>query len=361
MMSRRCALFATLLLPSLSAQSVQAPRHAVAAAAFGPEFFVRSQGAPVVETRQFSRGLLRGPVTLVVVNGDAAQNGRVAGATITLNGTPLFGADDFRRTTLQKPVELLPQNTLTVELQGAPGGFLAIAVGGYAYEFAAGYSAIPLASETPFEGTIDWRTKGAVTPVKNQGECGADWAFSATGAAEGSWQIAKGQLTSLSEQQLVDCSGAYGNFGCNGGDPSRALDYLVPRGAESEAAYPYTARDGACKYSAPRVAAKFQSVQRVPPGDESTLRSAVANNGPVSVILNVGPWFQQYHAGIANPTGCGVDYQAVLIVGFESTGSTPYWIVKNSWGTSWGEQGYIRIAMNQNKCGIADFAVFPKS
>jgi C1A family cysteine protease len=105
-------------------------------------------------------------------------------------------------------------------------------------------------------------------------------------------------------------------------------------------------------------------VQRVTPGDESALRGAVATRGPVSAVVRAGNWLAAYKSGIANPA-CDdtepADYHAVLIVGFDSTAPTPYWWVKNSWGTSWGEQGYFRIVMNQNKCGIADYAIFPQS
>jgi|SRR5580658_9694849 hypothetical protein len=359
-MPRLYTLLAILVFPSLWAQPVRVPRHARAAAAFGPEIFVKSRDAPAVETRQFSRGQLRGPITLLVENGDAAQNRRVAGATITLNGTEVYGWSDFRQALRPKSVDLLEQNTLTVELEGAPGDFLSIAVVGSEYEFARDYDSLPTASPTSDGGSIDWRTKGAVTPVKNQGQCMADWAFSTTGTVEGSVDIALGTLHSFSEQQLVDCAKATRNRGCDGGSPAGGLDYLLTGGgAESEAAYPYTARDGSCKFNPGQVQSKISGIKRVLPGNESALRGAVASHGPVSAVIREGAWLVDYTVGIAKPPEpCGDDYAAVLVVGFDSAASTPYWIVKNSWGASWGEAGYFRLAMNGASCGIADFAVF---
>jgi C1A family cysteine protease len=190
---------------------------------------------------------------------------------------------------------------------------------------------------------IDWRSKGAVTPVKNQGQCGSCWAFSASGAVEG-WGAAKGGkgLLNLSEQQLVDCAKSAGQ-GCQGGWPNKAITYYAQKGACSESSYPYTARDGSCKQCTPVV---------TPPSSksgqgESTL-SAQLQQMPVSVCVDASGGFQSYHGGVfSGPCGTQINH-AILAVGDTSS----YWIVKNSWGTSWGAQGYIYMTKGKNLCGV---------
>jgi C1A family cysteine protease len=207
---------------------------------------------------------------------------------------------------------------------------------------------------------LDWRTKGAVTGVKNQGACQADWAFSATGAIESAHDISTATLISLSEQQLIDCAGV--PAACrNGGSPIAGLKYVIePGGIELESAYPYTASVGACKATSPSYVANISGVVRSTPGDETALNSLLLE-GPVSVVLN-GNWFSTYTSGIVDPCH-GTEppvYASALIVGYDHgpTG-TPYWIVKNSLGTSWGMAGYFWIAAGQDQCGIADYAVQP--
>jgi len=189
---------------------------------------------------------------------------------------------------------------------------------------------------------IDWRSKGAVTPVKNQGQCGSCWAFSATGAVEGWNAVKKGSLPNLSEQQLVDCAKSAGQ-GCQGGWPNKAIDYLGQKGSCSQASYPYTARDGACKTcSAVVKPAGAQTGQ-----GESSLAGALAAM-PVSVCVDASGGFQQYHGGVfSGPCGTQINH-AILAVGY----TAQYWIVKNSWGTSWGSGGYIFMARGKNLCGV---------
>jgi Papain family cysteine protease/Cathepsin propeptide inhibitor domain (I29) len=212
-----------------------------------------------------------------------------------------------------------------------------------------------------FEGvtvpaSVDWRTKGAVTGVKDQGQCGSCWAFSTTGAVEGAWFLAGHSLVSLSEQQLMDCSRTYGNLGCNGGLMDSAFKYIVAnKGITSESNYPYTAKGGLCdRTKAAQVVAKITGYKDVTASSYTSLEAAVAQQ-PVSVAVEAdqSSW-QLYKSGVIT-TDCGTNLDhGVLVVGYDTTDSTPYWIVKNSWGTDWGLAGYIQIAITSGDgvCGI---------
>jgi len=214
--------------------------------------------------------------------------------------------------------------------------------------------------------SVDWRSKGAVTPVKNQGQCGSCWSFSTTGSTEGAHAIKTGNLVSLSEQNLMDCSTSYGNNGCNGGLMDNAFQYIIANnGIDTEACYPYQAQDGTCQYSTSCIGATLTSYQDITQGSESDLQAAVANQGPVSVAIDAGlSSFQFYSGGVYSDSGCGnqpndLDH-GVLVVGYGNLGGQDMWIVKNSWGSSWGVNGYIMMARNDNNmCGIATMASYP--
>jgi len=204
---------------------------------------------------------------------------------------------------------------------------------------------------------IDWRTKGAVTPVKNQGQCGSCWAFSSTGSLEAQHQKATGSLVSFSEQQLVDCAHSFGNNGCRGGLMDHAFEYWKQNAACKEADYAYTARDGTCKNTCTGVT-KTSGYKDVPSGQENALDGFLAN-GPVSIAIEADQSsFQFYKGGVfQGPCGRNLDH-GVLLVG-SGGGANGYWIVKNSWGAGWGEQGYIRFQRGKNMCGIAQAASQP--
>lgn len=226
-------------------------------------------------------------------------------------------------------------------------------------------NAAPFTLTTPLAVTVDWRTKGVVTPIKDQGQCGSCWAFSSTGSIEGSFALAKGALTSLSEQNLMDCSTAYGNQGCNGGLMNQAFQYVIAnKGIDTEASYPYQTRQGTCRFTTANIGATIAAFKNVAAGSEASLASAVMTQ-PISVAIDASHnSFQLYKSGVYYEPQCSstrLDH-GVLAVGYgtDDTTGSDYWIVKNSWGLSWGTQGYIQMVRNKaNNCGIATQASWP--
>jgi len=209
-------------------------------------------------------------------------------------------------------------------------------------------------SSTPT--SIDWRTQGAVTPVKDQGQCGSCWAFSTTGVLEGAWAAGGHGLESLSEQHLVSCDNNDGNLGCDGGWPYKAVDFVRDSGIDSELSYPYTSASGtsgSCASSSGTRADIQVASHVIIDADEDQMAAWVAKNGPVSISIDAmtSIWWS-YTGGIVSSC-CNHDPDhAVLVTGFGEENGQKYWWVKNSWGENWGEQGYIRLERGSNQCGI---------
>jgi C1A family cysteine protease len=207
--------------------------------------------------------------------------------------------------------------------------------------------------------TFDWRTKGAVTAVKDQGQCGSCWAFSVTENIESVWILAKGlnnaTLPALAPQQIVDCDTS--DLGCNGGNPPTAYDYVQSAGGlDDEKDYPYTAQDGTCAFKSADVVAKITGYKYATDGDEDTMKDNLASWAPLSICVDARYW-QDYQSGVMTEWQCDWIVQldhCVQAVGYDLTSSTPFWIVRNSWGADWGENGYIRLQYGANTCGLTE-------
>lgn len=214
---------------------------------------------------------------------------------------------------------------------------------------------------------VDWRERGVVTPVKNQGDCGSCWAFSAVGSLEAQHCLSGKTLVALSEQNLMDCTEEkpYGNMACLGGTMDAAFQYIIDnKGIDTEASYPYLAQtETKCRFNPSNVGATMTSFVDVP-DNELALTEACKEKGPISVAIDAG-WisFRFYKCGVYYEPQCYTTKlnHGVLVVGYgmEPTGEE-FYLVKNSWGTSWGIEGYVKMARNRNNnCGIASVASYP--
>ncbi|TQD93632.1 hypothetical protein C1H46_020735 [Malus baccata] len=228
-------------------------------------------------------------------------------------------------------------------------------------------SAPPVLDVGDLPENFDWRDRGAVTEVKTQGGCGSCWAFSTTGSIEGAHYIATGKLLNLSEQQLVDCDSTCDpkekdacDSGCGGGLMTNAYKYLIEAGGlEEENAYPYTGKRGECKFDQDKVAVRVANFTTIPI-DEDQIAANLVHHGPLAIGLNA-MFMQTYIGGVSCPLICFKKWvnHGVLLVGYGAKGysilrlrNKPYWIIKNSWGERWGEQGYYRLCRGHAMCGM---------
>jgi len=211
---------------------------------------------------------------------------------------------------------------------------------------------------------LDWRTSGVVSAVKNQEQCGSCWAFSATETIESAWMMAKGikntTFAPLAPQQIVDCDTS--DDGCGGGNPYTAYEYVISAGGlDKQSAYPYTGVDGSCKFVPGAVGATITNWKYAcDEDDETTLKTNVATAGPLSICVDAQNW-QDYTSGVMTAWECAwinlLDH-CVQAVGYNMDASTPYWLVRNSWGTDWGEAGYIKLQYGDNTCGLTNEATY---
>jgi C1A family cysteine protease len=213
--------------------------------------------------------------------------------------------------------------------------------------------------------SVDWVKEGKVSEVKNQGQCGSCWSFSVTGALEYAYAIKYGEMIELSEQQLVDCSGDYGNQGCDGGLMDSGFEYVKDHGLTTESNYAYRAKDGSCQADNYESVVKVTGYVDVQPNNEIELKKAVANQ-PLSIAIEADQMaFQFYSSGVLKKSKCGTNLDhGVLLVGYGEDNGTKFWKVKNSWGPKWGADGYILLERTDDEstegtCGVATTASYP--
>jgi cathepsin L len=212
-----------------------------------------------------------------------------------------------------------------------------------------------------YPDSFDWRNQGVVNPIKDQAQCGSCWAFSAIQTIETAWAIAHGTLYSLSESNIVDCCTSC--YGCDGGWHYAAIDYIVNNqngGVNSEADYPYHDYDEDCMFDPSKTYTQVTGYIDIASGNEDDLADKVSSIGAAAISIDASQAsFHYYTSGIYDEPACSSSWldHAVGCVGYGSEGSTKYWIVRNSWGTDWGENGYVRMIWKNNQCGVATSAV----
>lgn len=291
----------------------------------------------------------------------------------------VYNGDDAETTHF----ETFAQNVELIAAENAKGHSYTLGIGPFAditnAEFKANYlgyiapddSEVPVLGSHTWQGeeladSVDWTTQGAVTAVKDQGQCGSCWAFSTTGSLEGAAALASGQLKSFAEQQLVDCAG-FPNMGCSGGQMTHSLKWAEKHDMCEEATYPYRAAGGKCQSgcSVGLVSGSVTGVNALKglfgPAKEQDMLSAV-NQQPLSVALQADKdAFQHYTSGVISAdAGCGQQPDhGVLVVGYGTENGVDYWKVKNSWGSSWGDAGFLKIARGNNVCAINSQPVYP--
>ncbi|XP_053254615.1 digestive cysteine proteinase 2-like [Podarcis raffonei] len=214
--------------------------------------------------------------------------------------------------------------------------------------------------------SLDWRLYGAVTPVKDQAVCGSCWSFATTGTLEGALFLKTGVLTPLSQQVLIDCSWGFGNHACDGGEERHAYEWIMKHGgiASTESYGPYQGQNGYCHYNQSKLIATLSGYVRVASENTTALKAALYKHGPVAVNIDAShKSFAFYSSGIYYETNCGnqsmeLDH-AVLAVGYGDLEGESYWLIKNSWSTYWGNDGYILMSMKDNNCGVATAPTYP--
>jgi len=270
------------------------------------------------------------------------ENLRLVEEMNALHDGPVFGVTKF--------MDLTPEEFKAKFLNYIPGNF---STEGRQYDFSA-----HAAQTAP--ATRDWReTTDVITPVKNQEQCGSCWAFSATESIESAWVLAGKSQVILGPQQIVDCDTNDG--GCNGGNTETAYEYVIKAGGqELEKSYPYTGTNDACRFHSDLVAASITNWKYISQSASQELTNMldyVGSTGPVSVCVDAAPW-QYYTGGVLKTCGQAVDH-CVQVVGYMTQSSLPVWIVRNSWGADWGEQGYIWVERGKNLCAIAGDVTVP--